>query len=206
MENSNKQAPSVKNALSETDARKRQKGDAGLNMKVALYCRVSRQDQTIEQQQEPLIQKCQREGWEYEVFAEKISGAKESRTELDKMMASVRNKCFDAVMITKLDRLGRSLKHLIQLVEEFNNKGVQLICLSPDIDTKTAQGMFFLQVIGAVAQLEREMIRERTKDKLQYLKRIGRKLGRPTGSKDKKVRRKSGYWQRWAGKKPTPEK
>lgn len=169
-------------------------------MKVALYCRVSTQDQSIDQQESILIERCNRENWEYKTFKEKISGAKESRTELDKLMQGVRNKEYKAVMVAKLDRLGRSLKHLIQLIEEFNNKDIQFICLSPEIDTKTAQGRFFFQIIGAVAELERELIRERTKARLDYLKAKGKKLGRPKGSKDKKVRRKSGYYNRWLNK------
>lgn len=168
---------------------------------VAIYCRVSTEDQSLEQQESVLIDRCNREGWDYSIFKEKVSGAKESRTELDKLMQGVRAKEFDAVMVIKLDRLGRSLKHLIQLIEEFNNKGVQFICLSPDVDTKTANGRFFLQIIGAVAELERELIIERTKAKLNYLKKTGKKLGRPVGSVDKKERRKSGYWNRWQKKK-----
>jgi len=174
------------------------------DMKVAIYCRVSTQDQTLEQQREPLISYCEREGWFYEVFEEKISGAKASRTELDRLMQGVRNKEFGVVMVYKLDRLGRSLKHLIQLVEEFNNKGVKFVCLSPSVDTTTPQGRFFVQVIGAVAELERELIRERTRDKLQHLKSKGKVLGRPRGSRDLKVRRKSGYYLRWGAKKCTP--
>lgn len=169
----------------------------GEKMKVAIYCRVSTELQTIEQQEQLLVERCEREGWEYKLFAEKISGAKASRTELDRLMQGIRNKEFNAVMVAKLDRLGRSLKHLIQLIEEFNNKGIQFICLSPEVDTKTAQGRFFIQIIGAVAELERELIRERTKEKLKYLKKQGKTLGRPKGSKDKKVRRKSGYMLRW---------
>lgn len=170
-------------------------------MKTALYIRVSTQDQTLEQQKKPLIERCIKEGWGYEVFEEKVSGAKTSRTELDKLMQGIRNKEFNVVMVSKLDRLGRSLKHLIQLIEEFNNKGVQFICLSPEVDTKTAQGRFFIQIIGAVAELERELIRERTKEKLNYLKSKGKKLGRPKGKKDSKVRKKSGYYLRWTKKK-----
>lgn len=171
-------------------------------MKAAIYARVSTQDQTLEQQIKPLVAYCVDKGWEYNIFQEKASGAKESRTELDKMLTAFRHKEFGAVVILKLDRLGRSLKHLIQLVEEFNNLGVVFVCLSPEIDTKTAQGRFFLQVIGAVAELERELIRERTRAKIDYLKSTGIHLGRPSGSRDKAPRRKSGYWLRYANKSP----
>ncbi|MBU0460895.1 MAG: recombinase family protein [Nanoarchaeota archaeon] len=168
---------------------------------VAIYCRVSTEDQTLEQQKEPLIKRCKHEGWEYHVFEEKISGAKVSRTQLDLMMYALRNREFNTVLVWKLDRLGRSLSHLMQLVEEFNNKNIQFICLSPDVDTKSAQGMFFLQIMGAVAELERQMIRERVKVKLDYLKRKGVRLGRPPGSKDKRDRCKSGYYVGWNKRK-----
>jgi len=174
-------------------------------MNVAIYCRVSTQEQNLEHQVEPLTEKCKREGWEHCLFLEKVSGAKTSRTELDKMLQRIRHKEFQAVMVYKLDRLGRSLKHLIQLIEEFNNLNIQFICLSPEVDTKTAQGRFFIQIIGAVAELERELIRERTISRLDYLKRQGIKLGRPKGSKDKKDRRKSGYYLRYY-KQSTPLK
>ena len=122
-------------------------------MKAAIYCRVSRSEQTIEQQKAPLVERCLREGWTYDTFEEKISGAKESRPQLDLLMQRLRNKEFDIVMVHKLDRLGRSLKHLIQLVEEFNNKNIQFVCLIPDVNTKTSMGRFFIQIIGAVAEL-----------------------------------------------------
>lgn len=168
-------------------------------MKIAIYVRVSTIDkgQTLEQQEVPLIEYCKKENWEYEVFKDFASGSKESRPQLDIMMQRIRNKEFDAVMIYRLDRLGRSLKHLLQLVEEFSNKKVRFICLTQNIDTSTAQGMFFFQILGAAAEFERQLLRERIKDKLDYLKSTGKKLGRPVGSKDKKRRNKSGYWLRY---------
>jgi DNA invertase Pin-like site-specific DNA recombinase len=100
---------------------------------------------------------------------------------------------------------------LLQLVEEFHNKKVKFICFSPSIDTETAQGRFFLQIMGAVAELEREMIRDRIKDNLNRKKRDiekngyfrtregkkREKLGRPTGSKDKGRRKRGGYFLRY---------
>ena len=169
-------------------------------MKTAIYCRVSREEQTLEQQRKPLIEYCEKNNLEYDIFEEKVSGAKIHRTELDKLMQGIRERKYNKVLIAKLDRLGRSLKHLIQLVEEFNNKDIQFICLNPDLDTKSASGRFFIQILGAVAELEREYISERTKAKLNYMKGEGIKLGRPTGSKDKGQRRKSGYYLRYANK------
>lgn len=164
---------------------------------VGIYCRVSTQEQTLEQQSQPLIAYCEQKNYSYALFEEKVSGAKESRRELDNLMTAIRGGGIKAVLVSKLDRLGRSLKHLLQLVEEFNNKGVRFICLSPEVDTTTPQGRFFIQIMGAVAELEREFIRERTRAKLQYLKNQGVHIGRPKGAKDKKPRRKSGYHERW---------
>jgi DNA invertase Pin-like site-specific DNA recombinase len=173
--------------------------------RVAIYARVSTEDQSLEQQKAVLIEKCKKEGWSYGIFEEKVSGAKLQRTVLDQLMHCIRRREYNCVMVLKLDRLGRSLKHLIQIVEEMNKLNIQFICLSPEINTTSAQGMFFLQIMGAVAQLEREMIRERTIAKLRYLQKKGVKLGRPKGSKDKKVRRRSGYHVRWQ-KKPSLQK
>jgi site-specific DNA recombinase len=186
-------------------------------MKAAIYCRVSTIDkgQTLEQQELPLIEYCQKEGWEYEIFKDFASGSKESRPQLDVMIQKIRNKEFQAIMIFRLDRLGRSLRHLLQLVEEFNNLKVRVIFHQNNLDTNTAQGMFTFQILGAAAEFERQLIRERINDKLRYIDgqikengfyiaKSGRKIqgrGRPSGSKDKKERRKSGYYLRWQNKK-----
>jgi DNA invertase Pin-like site-specific DNA recombinase len=188
-------------------------------MKVAIYTRVSTIDkgQTLEQQEEPLIEYCRKEGWDYEVFKDFASGSKESRPELDKMLQKIRDNTFQAILIYRLDRLGRSLKHLLQLVEEFKNKKIRFICLTQNIDTSTSQGMFMLHILASVSEFERQLIRERSQDKIDYYKKQikekgfatnkeGRriKLGRPKGSSDKKRRTKSGYYLRWSKKKPKP--
>jgi DNA invertase Pin-like site-specific DNA recombinase len=183
-------------------------------MKVCIYTRVSTIDkgQTLEQQEVPLIEFCKKEGWEFEVFKEYASGAKESRPQLDLMMQKIRNREFDAILIFRLDRLGRSLKHLLQLIEEFKNKKIRFICFSQNIDTSTSQGMFMLHILASASEFERQLIKERIQDKINYHKKSieekgyfinkdGKKmnhLGRPAGSKDKKIRRKSGYLLRWS--------
>ena len=177
-------------------------------MKVAIYCRVSRKDQSLEQQRKACVEYCGSKEWEYEVFEEKTSGAKATRPQLDYMMQLLRAGQFQHVIVWKLDRLGRSFLHLIQVVEEFKNKGIGFICVTQGFDTNSIQGKFFLSVMAAVAELEREMIRERTQLRIDTLKEKGTKLGRPKGSKDKGRRRKSGYVVRWAkqkGKQLTPQ-
>lgn len=190
-------------------------------MKAAIYARVSTIDkgQTLEQQEVPLIEYCKKEGWEYEVFKEFASGMKESRPKLDILMQRLRRKEFDVLIVFRIDRLGRSLKHLLQLIEELNKLNVRVIFYHNNLDTSTPQGMFTFQILGAAAEFERQLIRERIKDKLDYIdneikekgfyiSQKGNKItgrGRPPGSKDQKRRKKSGYWQRWATKKETPQ-
>jgi len=167
--------------------------------KCAIYVRVSTIDkgQTLEQQEVPLMEYCKKQNWEYEMFKDFASGSKESRPQLDFMMQKIRSGEISTVIILRLDRLGRSLKHLLQLIEEFKNKKIRFICLTQNIDTNTAQGMFFLQILGAAAEFERQLLRERIKDKLNYLKSTGVKLGRPVGAKDKGRRKKGGYFLRY---------
>jgi DNA invertase Pin-like site-specific DNA recombinase len=174
-------------------------------MNVAIYVRNSTTEerQNPETQLNPLREKCNQEGWEYEVFQEFASGKLESRPELDRMMGRIRKKEFDIVLVWKTDRLGRSLKHLLQLIEEFKNLGVGFISLTEGFDTSTPHGEFFFHVVGSFAQFERKLIQERINAGLDRAKKEGKTLGRPKGSKDKKVRKKSGYWLRWS-KKVTP--
>lgn len=182
-------------------------------IKTAIYARVSTIDkgQTLEQQELPLIEYCKSQGWDYEIFKDNASGSKESRPQLDRMMQRMRRGEFQVLLVFRLDRLGRSLKHLLQLIEEFKNLKVRVIFHTQNIDTETPQGMFFLQILGATAEFERQLIRERIRDKLRYIDGLiekdgyyvtesGKKIkkrGRPSGSRDKKVRRKSGYLLRW---------
>jgi len=167
--------------------------------KVALYVRNSTNEerQNPQTQINPLIRKCEVEEWKYEVFQEFASGSKETRPELDKMLRRVRDKEFEAVIVVRLDRLGRSLKHLLQLLEEFRKNKVAFISLTEGFDTQTPQGEFFFQIAGAFAQFERKLIQERIYAGLDRAKEEGKTLGRPKGSKDKKRRRKSGYLLRW---------
>ena len=168
-----------------------------MNNKVAIYIRVSTQDQTPENQKNPLIEYCNREGLEYEIFEEFASGAKESRPELDKMMQGIRAGKFNKVLVWKLDRLGRSLQHLLLLISEFKNKKIGFISLTEGFDTTTPQGKLFFSIAGAFAEFERQLIVERVKAGLERAKKSGVKLGRRKGSKDKKRRRTSGYVNRW---------
>jgi DNA invertase Pin-like site-specific DNA recombinase len=115
------------------------------------------------------------------------------------MLSDIRLGKFDTIICYKLDRLGRSLSNLIQLLQEFKNRGIRLISVQDGIDTKNDNPMSkaFWQLLGVFAELEREMIVSRVNDGLARARKNGKQLGRPFGSKDKKVRRKSGYHLRW---------
>jgi len=171
-------------------------------MRIAIYARNSttEEKQNPQTQLRPLIEKCEKEEWEYKVFQEFASGAKESRPKLNEMMQEIRDGKFDAVLVWRLDRLGRSLKHLLQLIEEFKSKSISFISMMEGFDTSTPQGELFFHIAGAFAQFERKLIQERINAGLSRVKAEGKKLGRPKGSKDKKRRTKSGYYLRWSKK------
>lgn len=171
-------------------------------MKAGLYLRVSTEQQKTLNQELELVEYCKRNNIEvFKIYKDEgISGTKTSRPQLDLMLKDMREKCFDCVIVWKLDRLGRSTQHLLQLLQEFKNQNVRLICTTINLDTETSQGKFFFTIISAVAELEREMIVERINLGLERARKQGKTLGRKKGSKDKGRRRKSGYINRWLNK------
>jgi len=174
---------------------------------VAIYVRVSTSDQTTLNQELELEDYCSRHDYDvYKVYKEEgVSGAKTSRPQLDLMLQEMRDKKFDAVIVWKFDRLGRSTQHLLQVLEEMKNKGVRLIATSQNIDTHSPMGKLFFVILAGFAEMEREILRERIKLGLARRKKQGKKLGRQVGAKDKKRRRRSGYVNRWLkDKQSTP--
>lgn len=173
-------------------------------MKVAIYARVSKTGQNPENQILSLEQYAKDKGFEvYETYIDRISGSRDTRPALHNMIKDAREKKFEAVIIWKLDRLGRSLQHLIRIVETLKRYNIDLICKTQNIDTTSSTGKFTFYLFGAIAELERELITERINLGLERAKSKGVKLGRPRGSKDRKNRRKSGYYQRWSKKTPS---
>lgn len=168
-------------------------------MKTAIYARVSTQDQNLENQLNPLIDYCERQGWEYEVYKEKESTRK-TRPVKAELLQKLRKLEYDCVLIYKLDRWARSTQELALEVTELFNKGVKFISLSDNIDLTTASGQLQFSILSAFAQFERDLIRERVIAGLARKKAAGMKLGRPKGAKDTKRRRKSGYYARYANK------
>jgi DNA invertase Pin-like site-specific DNA recombinase len=150
-------------------------------MRVATYYRVSTEDQTTEPQRIELLDYCRRRGWDrITEFNDTISGAKTARTGLDALMQGVRKHQFDAVLVAKLDRLGRSLPHLAQIVGELDANKTALVATTQGIDTTESNpaGRLQMHVLMAVAEFEREMIRERTKAGLKAAVARGSMLGR----------------------------
>jgi DNA invertase Pin-like site-specific DNA recombinase len=169
--------------------------------KAAIYARVSTYEQTVEPQIESCKRWCENNGFDYDVFAEEgISGATTSRTQLDRMMQRIRMGEYKALVIWKLDRLGRSTIHLLQLLEEFRNKNVQIAITTGNIDTSKPEGRLFFTMVAGFAELEREYIKQRVQLSMDTKKRNGIALGRPKGCKDKRPRRKSGYYLYHASK------
>jgi DNA invertase Pin-like site-specific DNA recombinase len=163
-------------------------------MKTALYVRVSTQEQNPEMQRKALVEKAEREGWEYDVFEEKESTRK-TRPIKYALYQRLLNKEFDAVVVWKIDRWARSTQELSREVTTLFNKGVKFISLTDNIDLSSASGTLQFNIISAFAQFERDIISERTKEGLKGKKNVGKR------GKDKKRRRKSGYYQRWINKK-----
>jgi DNA invertase Pin-like site-specific DNA recombinase len=108
------------------------------------------------------------------------SGAKDSRPQLNELMAAARKRQLDAVLVWRFDRFARSTKHLLLALEEFRSLGVQFISYSENIDTSTPLGQALFTIVAAVAQLERDLIRERVSAGLRNAKLKGKTLGRPS--------------------------
>jgi DNA invertase Pin-like site-specific DNA recombinase len=134
------------------------------------YARVSTKDQNLESQLDYLVWA----GCEL-IFQEKVSGSKKERPELDNVLSQLRKGAI--VYIYKLDRLGRFIKHLLDLVAQLEQKKVGLVSLSDSINTTTPQGRLVLNLFASLAQFERDLIRERTKAGLESARARGRKGG-----------------------------
>ncbi len=135
------------------------------------YARVGTEDQKLNLQLDAL-----RKAGCSKIFKEKVSAAKE-RPELEKMTGLLEKR--DSVVVWKLDRLGRSLRHLIDLVKSFEEKKVKFISLQDNINTQTAQGRFIFNLFASLAEFERDIIRERTQAGLSAARARGRRGGRP---------------------------
>jgi DNA invertase Pin-like site-specific DNA recombinase len=147
-------------------------------MKVAIYVRVSREGQTVQNQVIPLTEYCKRMNYEYELFEEQESTRKTRPIQWDLYNRLLRKE-FDGLIIYKFDRWARSTKELVEHMETLYNKGIMIYSFMENLDLSSSMGRAMLTIISAFAQLERDIIRERTLAGLSRAKAQGKKLGRP---------------------------
>jgi DNA invertase Pin-like site-specific DNA recombinase len=148
---------------------------------VALYARVSTTIQNVQSQLDELRDYCARRGLQIagEYIDHGVSGSKDSRPSLNRLMVDAAQRKFDAVIVVKIDRWGRSLKHLVVSLAELASLGVAFISLRDNLDLSTPSGRLMLQIIGAMAEFERELIRERVIAGQQRAMARGKRFGRP---------------------------
>jgi DNA invertase Pin-like site-specific DNA recombinase len=155
-------------------------------MKTAIYVRVSKSDQNPETQNVLLREYCEKNNLEiFDIYEDKCTGKSDSRPAFDELMRDMRDKRFNTIIVYKLDRIGRSLQHLLQLFQEFKNKHIDFISITQNINTTTPEGKLMLRML---------MITDKEGKKHKT-------LGRPKGSKDSRPRPKSGYYYAWAKKR-----
>jgi len=152
-------------------------------MRTAIYARVSTFDQEPENQLVELRRYVEARGWTPTEYIDRgFSGAKDRRPALDQLVADAKRRRFDVLACWRLDRLGRSLKHLVTLLDELQALNVGFVTLGEGIDTTTPAGRLQLHVLSAISQFERDRIAERVRAGLARAKAQGRCLGRPRNS------------------------
>jgi DNA invertase Pin-like site-specific DNA recombinase len=154
-----------------------------MTTRVAIYARVSTTNhgQDVGLQTRELRQFAEARGWTVagEYLDEGISGAKDSRPELNRLMADAHKRRFDVVCVWRFDRFARSVSHLLRALETFKALGIDFVSFSEQMDTSTPAGKMVFTVLGAVAELERSLIVERVRAGLRNAKAKGKRLGRP---------------------------
>lgn len=188
-------------------------------MTVAIYARVSTNRQDNINQVAELEEYCKRNNRAvFRTYKDEVSGVKDTRPELDKLMQDARLKRFNQVIIWKVDRLGRNPLHMLQIVEEWEKIGIDFTVTTLGIDTSTPMGKFVFGLLAQVVELERRFIIERTNTTMSrikkeltkkgyYITKEGKritKLGRPKGKGDSKPRKKRGYYLRDYKKRSPP--
>ena len=171
-------------------------------VRAAIYARVS----TTQHGQDPTLQTrelkeyCSRRKWKIAgCYVDMgVSGAMDSRPELNRLMADAHRRRFDAVVVWKFDRFARSVSHLLRALETFKALGIDFVSLSEQVDTSTPTGKMVFTVLGAVAELERSLIAERVRAGLRNARAKGKKLGRPRvvvdATRIAALRRSGGSW------------
>src|SRR6202049_674656 len=174
------------------------------NPRVVLYSRVSTNNgQDPEVQSREIREYCERRGWKLmdQYVDVGISGAKERRPELDRLIADAHRRKFDVVVVWRFDRFARSVSHLLRALETFKALGIEFVSLSEQVDTTTPTGKMIFTVLGAVAELERSLIAERVRAGMRNARAKGKCIGRPPRTQLSLEDRKSiaeAYWCRKA--------
>lgn len=156
-------------------------GMSSEKLRVAIYARISTRDQNPALQLDELRHAALQRGWvvEGEYVDLGQSGAKRKRPELDRMIKQVHRGKVDIVCCWRFDRFARSVKHLVEALEDFRARGVDFVSLNDGVDTTTPAGRFSFHIFAAVAELEREILKERVKAGMDAARRRGEKIGRP---------------------------
>ena len=159
------------------------------SQRVAIYARVSTTNhgQDVSMQTRELRQFAEARGWTIagEYIDEGVRGAKDSRPELNRLMADAHKRRFDIVCVWRFDRFARSVSHLLRALETFKALGIDFVSFSEQMDTSTPAGKMVFTVLGAVAELERSLIVERVRAGLRNARSKGKKLGRPSKGIDR---------------------
>jgi DNA invertase Pin-like site-specific DNA recombinase len=151
-----------------------------VTMHAAIYARVSTTDQTCENQLLELRRYCAARGWAVAEYVDTgVSGAKERRPALDQLMTDARQRRIDAIVVWRLDRFGRNLRHRVTTIEELAAAGVAFVSMGESIDTSSPTRRLMRGIFGSFAQFERERIEERIHAGLQRARTQGKRLGRP---------------------------
>src|SRR6266478_10163471 len=157
-------------------------------MRTAIYARVSTTNhgQDASLQTSEMQQFVEARGWQLadQYVDQGVSGSKDSRPELNRLMADAKRRRFDVVLVWKLDRFGRSLRHLVNALAEFESLNIAFVSLSDNLDLSTASGRLMFNIIGAMAEFERELIRERVKAGMRNAKAKGIRISRPRANVD----------------------
>jgi putative DNA-invertase from lambdoid prophage Rac len=168
--------------------------------KVALYCRVSTNKQTNENQKIRLLQYATDLAYKFDLY-EEVESSRKTRPVKQELLQKLRKGNYSCVIVYKLDRFARSSRELILEIQELIDKGVGFISVSDNLDFSSSMGRLHFQILAAFAEFERSLISERTKEGIERTKLQGTVLGRPKGKKDTKPRPKSGYYMREANKR-----
>jgi DNA invertase Pin-like site-specific DNA recombinase len=149
-------------------------------IKCAAYVRVSTTEQSTKAQESELREYITNRGWSLvRIYADQVSGVKSTRPALNQLLSDARKRKFSRVIVMRIDRLGRSVSNLLEILETFRSLDIEFISLSESIDTSTPTGMMVFTVLAAVASLERSILVERVKCGLAHARRCGVRLGRP---------------------------